>query len=303
MSDDPAIALFFTRPYAVPIALVWGALWGSFFNVAIHRLAAAAVADESETWLQAARASLASLKTLVRPASHCPRCKAPVRAWDNIPILSWLILRGRCRNCRAPISIRYPLVEAAGAGLAVAVYFRFVDGRGAPPSLALARFLVYFFFAGALFVLAVIDLETMFLPLAITLPALPAFFVAGRVLGDVPLGDALVGLALGFGLFFLLRVGFRAIAKREGLGGGDEMLVGMVGGLLGWRALPFTLFLGAALGTLTVLPILLWRRRRGGRVMGVEVPFGPFLALGALVYLFFGDPLWRWLTAYLLGEG
>jgi leader peptidase (prepilin peptidase)/N-methyltransferase len=296
-------------PGGAACAVVWGLLWGSFFNVAVHRLGSAAAEDESETWLGSARAALASLGRLFRPPSHCPHCRAPIRWYDNLPVAGWLLLRGRCRDCRAPISPRYPLVEAASGALAAAVWYRFVLLEPAPASLQLSRFLVYFFFAGALVVLTLIDLETMLLPLAVTLPAIPAFFLAGRALHDVSTTDALVGLAVGFGALFLLRNGYKLATGRDGLGGGDELLTALVGGLLGWRALPVTLFLGAVCGTLVSVPLVLLRRRaRPAPADGepplrhVEVPFGPFLAFGAAIYLFFGRALWAWIVAWTLGE-
>jgi leader peptidase (prepilin peptidase)/N-methyltransferase len=310
MPDDSPLAALVLPPFGWVLAALWGALWGSFFNVAIYRLGAAAMADESETWWGAAKAGLSSLRTLFRPPSHCPKCKTPIRWFDNIPVFGWLLLAGKCRTCKAPIAVRYPLIEALSAGIAVAVYARFVAGEPLALSFLLARFFVYYFFCGVLLVLTVIDLETMFLPLAITLPSLPGFFLAGRALNEVSLTDAAIGLGVGFGIFFLLRITWKLVFKREGLGGGDEMLVGMIGGLLGWRALPFVLFLGAMLGTLTVLPILLVKRSRAAKVdqkdrpkvLGVEVPFGPFLAAAGAIYLFFAPSLWRLLNLWLFPE-
>ncbi len=308
ISPDPSLlAPLFETPLGLLCACVWGALWGSFFNVAIHRLAAAAVADQSETWWEAAKSGLGALRQLVYPPSHCPKCQTPIRWFDNLPLVSWLLLRGRCRHCGIAISIRYPLTELAGTALSGLVFHRFAL-PWLPPGQALARFIVYFFFCGVLLVLAVIDLETMYLPLAITLPALPGFFLLGRVINEISLRDALFGLGGGFGFFFLMRVGFKALFKKDGLGGGDEMLLGIIGGLLGWQSLPFTLFVGSMLGSLVSLPLLFWRRLRAPKggdqpaVFGVAIPFGPFLVAGALVYLFFREALWRLTGELLLGS-
>src|SRR2546427_12962483 len=120
------LSLVLSPPFGWVFATVFGALWGSFFNVAIHRLGR----------------EDARLRDLVRPPSHCPRCKTPIRARDNVPVFGWLLLRGRCRACGEPISIRYPLVELAGAGIAVAVYAAFIAGGAQPPGRLLTRFLL-----------------------------------------------------------------------------------------------------------------------------------------------------------------
>lgn len=288
-------------PLGLILAAVWGLLWGSFFNVAVFRLADAAMADESPTWFGSAWQGLKSLTKLFHPPSRCPACGHGIRARDNLPLLGWLLLRGRCRDCGGPISAIYPAVEAVSGLLAVAVFQRFVVDEPAAPLLQLERFFVYFYFSGALLVLSLIDAETSLLPLAITLPAIPGYFLAGRALHDVSTVDALVGFCVGFGSLFLLRNGYKLVTGRDGLGDADEMLVGMIGALLGWRALPFTLFLGATLGIFVSVPALWWARRGAPAAEGeapspslrhTAVPFGPFLATGALLYLFFGKALW-----------
>ena len=325
-----ALVTLLSPPVGWILAFVWGALWGSFFNVAIHRLAR----------------EDARLRDLLAPPSHCPACTTPIRAFDNVPILAWLWLRGRCRACKAPISIRYPLVELAGALAGMAVYYLVVLEHPDAPPLMVARFLLYFYFVGTLLVLALIDLDTMLLPEAITLPAIPFFFVTALLLHDVERWDLVIGLAVGFGGLKALEVGYRAATGRDGLGGGDSMLMAIVGGFLGWRALPFTLGLGATVGTLVTLPLLVIQRRRARRdaasqqanaaaqhgdvaaqhgdiaaqqgdgaaqqvdraaqqgtgdddddsIRHVEVPFGPFLVVGALAYLFLHQWAWAWLT-------
>ena len=308
MSATEGLAQLLAPPAGYWLAAVWGALWGSFFNVAIHRLGR----------------EDASLTMLLRPPSHCPRCGTPIRAYDNLPIVGWLLLRGRCRDCRAPISLRYPLVEAASLLLCLAVYQGFVVDHPDALPLMLCRFLVYFFFVGTLVVLALIDLDTMLLPDAITLPAIPFFLLAGRVFHDVPHTDALIGAVVGFAALKGLQLGYAAATGREGLGGGDATLMALVGGFLGWRSLPFTLGLGATFGTLVSVPLLVWQRRRAATqqndiasqhddvavqhegaaasqptsIRHVEVPFGPFLVVGALCYLFFKDAAWAWLVGY-----
>lgn len=312
MAEEASLNTLFAPPLGYLLAGVWGALWGSFFNVAIHRLAR----------------EDASLRSLLGPPSHCPACGSPIRARDNIPLLGWLLLGGRCRDCATSIPVRYPLVEALGVLASLAVYHRFVVLMPAAPPIMLCRFFIYFFFVGTLLVLALIDLDTMLLPEAITFPAIPFFFLAGRVFHDVSLVDAAVGLTVGFGALKGLQLGYAALTGREGLGGGDAMLMALVGGFLGWQSLPVTLGVGATLGTLVSVPLLWLRRRtpdsdpappsappsdptdgthptdgteaeRDVPLRHVEVPFGPFLVAAALCHLFFARAAYAWLVGVL----
>lgn len=278
-------------PFGLAVAGLWGLLWGSFGNVCIYRVPRGL--------------------SVVRPGSHCPSCQQPVAWFDNIPVLSFLALLGRCRSCQAAIPWRYPLFELLSALLAVAVYFRFVLAEPAPLALMLARFLVYFFFAGLLAVLSLIDLEHQLLPDRITYPAIPALFLAGRVLGEVSFVDAAIGLVAGYVLLRAVSDGYYYLTGREGLGYGDAKLLSAVGALLGWRAIPLTLLVGSCVGSIVSVPILLWQRRSPAvgpvasppavpaedpaaespaeegapSLAKTAVPFGPFLAVGALFYL------------------
>ncbi len=256
-------------PVAVVLAGLWGLLWGSFGNVCIYRVPLG--------------------QSVVRPASHCPHCQKEIAWFDNVPVLSWLMLRGRCRQCAAPISVRYPLFELLGGVLAVVLYLRIVAlGGETSPVLLLAHFLVYFGFALTLAVLSVIDWQLLLLPDRITLPAIPLFYVLGRVLGDIGWLDALIGSAVGYLLIRAVSDGYYYLTGREGLGYGDGKLLGLIGALLGWQALPWTLLMGSVSACLISFPLLLWRRRAGQEIVELRqtpVPFGPFLSLGALAYL------------------
>jgi leader peptidase (prepilin peptidase)/N-methyltransferase len=275
---------FLSSPWATATAGLFGAVWGSFFNVAIVRVPRG--------------------ESLVRPGSHCPHCGAPIRPFDNIPVVSYLLLGGRCRACRAPISPRYPLVELLAALLAAALWWRFV---AADPSQAtgirVARFACYFAFAGVLLVLAFIDLSTKLLPDVITLPAIPIFFLSGFGVHGADWRARLIGLCAGYLFFRLIADFYYYVLKREGLGLGDGKLLAVIGALLGWRALPFVVFVGAIVGAFVSLPIVIWARRRGSgapaeSLARTQIPFGPFLALAALVYLFAGPQLVQlWLGA------
>jgi leader peptidase (prepilin peptidase)/N-methyltransferase len=269
---DPLLS----SPFGVAMAALFGAVWGSFFNVCIARVPAG--------------------ESVVRPASRCGSCRAPVRARDNIPILSYFLLRGRCRACGAPFSARYPLVEALAAALAAGLWWKLVaaDPEGVA-AVRLARFALYFAFAGALVVLSFIDLDTLLLPDVITLPAIPILFLAAFGAHDVSWQARAIGAAAGYLFVRLIADFYYYVLKREGLGLGDGKLLAMVGAVLGWKALPFVVFAGAFVGALVSIPVLLVARRRAGKtaepLAHTQIPFGPFLALGALVYLFVGREL------------
>ena len=241
------------------------------------------------------------------PGLALPGCGAPVRAADNIPILSYLLLRGRCRACGAPFSARYPLVEALAALLAAALWWKFVAGdpgeaAGGPAGalrLSTSRS------RGVLLVLSFIDLATKLLPDVITLPAIPIFFLAASARHGADWLERLIGAAAGYLFLRLIADFYYYVLKREGLGLGDGKLLAVIGAVLGWRALPFVVFVGRV-------------RRGAGQhpdrrlaapaqpsaeaepLRRVQIPFGPFLALAALVYLF-GRPRARSALARLLG--
>jgi len=269
---EESVAAFLSSPVATAAAAVFGALWGSFFNVCIARVPRG--------------------ESVVRPASHCLSCGAPVRAADNIPLVSYFLLRGRCRACGAAFSARYPLVEALAALLAGALWWRFVAADpGGVVAVRLARFALYFAFTGALLVLSFIDLDTQLLPDAITLPATAVLFLAAFGAHDVSWRDRLIGAGAGYLFLRLIADFYYYVLKREGLGLGDGKLLAMIGAVLGWKALPFVVFAGALSGVLVAMPILIVTNRRAASnesLRHAQVPFGPFLALGAILYLFAG---------------
>jgi leader peptidase (prepilin peptidase)/N-methyltransferase len=261
------------------LALVLGLLFGSFANVCIVRIPAG--------------------MSIVRPASHCFACKSPVRWFDNVPLLSWLLLRGRCRSCGASFSPRYLFVEIATGLLAAATWhFCLVVYRPDEPfGQRLARFGIYLAFVLVLEVLALIDLDTKLIPDRITYPAIPTFFLLGFVLGDVAWWRRAVGVAVGYGVVRAISDGYYWMTKREGMGYGDGKLLALIGALLGWRAVMFSLFAGAVLGTVIgILAIVVSRRGQSptaeeAPLRHVELPFGPFLVAAALIFLFLQDTL------------
>jgi leader peptidase (prepilin peptidase)/N-methyltransferase len=270
-------------------AAVLGALFGSFANVCIVRWPPT---DEHPDG-----------RSVVKPGSHCPRCGAAIRWYDNVPIVSYFALRGRCRACRAEFSGRYAFVEAATAMLFVAVYHLEV-GLLYPADLLplrLARFAIAAAFVFVLVVISFIDLDTKLILNRITYPAIPIFYGLGMLLPERSWHHGLVGAAVGYGVIRLVADGYYLLTRRRGLGYGDGKLLALVGAYLGWQAVVASLFLGSMLGTVIGGAALAWSRARERRsvvVAGapdgedapklrhVEIPFGPFLAAAALAYLF-----------------
>ncbi len=262
-------------------ALLLGLCVGSFLNVVIHRLPLMLEREwrrECRALLELAPEPEPAPLSLVRPASRCPSCDAPIRPWQNIPLVSWLALRGRCAACRAPISAQYPLVEAATGLLSAYCALRF----GWSAQLAAALALTW-----ALLALAVIDLKTQLLPDAITLPLLWLGLLLS--LGGVFATPAasIVGAAAGYLSLWLVYHAFRLATGKEGMGFGDFKLLGALGAWFGWQALPLIVLLSSAAGAVVGLGLILLR----GHDRNVPIPFGPYLALAGWVVLVGGDDL------------
>jgi leader peptidase (prepilin peptidase)/N-methyltransferase len=249
------------------LALLLGLALGSFLNVVATRLPL-----KEQFW--AGR-------------SRCPRCRATLCWYDNLPLLSYLWLRGRCRFCGAPISWRYPLLELISGLLALALWLEF------PWSL---RLLAYGPFTAALLVLSAIDLEHRLLPDAITYPGIVLGLLLALFLPHLSFRQAFLGALLGGGVFYLVGVIYEKLAGATGMGGGDVKLLALIGAFLGPYALPFVIFFSAALGTVAgVIQALSRGAWRHGQWRTTSIPFGPFLAAAALLYLFAGERL----TGYL----
>jgi len=242
--------------FVVAAAVAYGLVIGSFLNVVIHRLPRE--------------------MSLLRPRSHCPSCGATVRWFDNLPVLSYLLLLGRCRRCRARISLRYPLVELAAAALLVSVVIRFGVSAGGAAAAVLALLLLP---------LAVIDVEHHLLPDPLTLGGLAIGLIVNWFGVLVPFRDAVVGAALGAALPYAVILLYKAVRGVEGMGLGDVKLLAMIGAFLGWRGALLTLCIGAVAGAAVGLTMIVARRGR----MDTELPFGTFLAGAALVTLFVGE--------------
>lgn len=247
------------------LVAVFGAAIGSFLNVCISRLPEGA--------------------SLVFPASHCPLCRHPIRYADNIPIISYLILRGRCRHCGEKIRIRYLIVEALTAVLAVLLFRKF----GLSPSFVLS-----FLFICCLIVITFIDLDLQIIPDVITLPGIPFFSLAAVFFMNLSFLDVALGILLGGGVLYAVAFGYERLTKREGMGSGDIKLLAMLGAFLGAKSLIFILLASSLTGAVVGIALILAK----GKDMKYAIPFGPFLSLAAVAYIFFGDYVTWWFLSH-----
>ncbi len=251
------------------IVFIFGSVIGSFLNVCIYRMPRD--------------------KSIVVPLSYCPVCNTPIKAWDNIPILSYIILGGKCRACKAGISFRYPLVELLNALLYVALIWRFGIGW---------HTLFYFAFVSALMAITFIDLEFQIIPDSITLPGILVGLIAGSLVLPDPflrwslLGykASVLGAVSGFGLFYIV-----AVLSKGGMGGGDIKMMAMVGAMTGWKSVLLTTFIGSLLGSIIGVSLMVFK----GKSRKTKIPFGPFLAAGTVITLFYGQEILSW---YLRGR-
>ena len=270
------------------VAALAGLCVGSFLNVVIHRLP-----RMMERQWKAECASLDGREpeevapfNLFTPPSRCPSCAAPVRARHNIPVVSWLALRGKCASCRAPISARYPMVEILGGALALLVAWRFGY------SGALAAGLVYVW---ALLALTFIDFDTQLLPDDITLPLLWLGLLVNARGVFTDLQSAVLGAAGGYLVLWSVYWGFRILTKKEGMGYGDFKLLAAIGAWTGWQVLPFVIVVSAGLGAV-IGSIALWLSKKG---VETRIPFGPYLALGGIGGLLWGrEAIVAWLGRF-----
>ena len=243
------------------ISIIFGALVGSFLNVCIFRLPK----EESIVW----------------PGSHCPHCKNAIKFYDNIPVVSYFLLRGRCRYCKGSISLQYPLVEGITALSSLFLIIKF------GPSLS---YLVYFAFVSALIVITVIDLYHQIIPDVISLPGIGVGLLVSLIIPQITFSNSLIGVLLGGGSLFLVATLYQWLFKREGMGGGDVKLLAMIGAFLGWKAVILTILLSSLIGSVTGITIMVLK----GKNFKYAIPFGPFLSLGAVISLFYGQNIINW---------
>lgn len=250
------------------IVLVLGACVGSFLNVCIYRIPEG--------------------RSIIWPGSACPSCGHRLSWWENLPILGYLILVGRCRECRARIPPQYPLVEVLTALTALALWRHF------GPGWELAAFA---YFASCLIVAAFIDLKHRIIPDLITLPGIAAGLLASCFLTQVTCLESLAGIISGGGVFFLVAWGYECLTDREGIGGGDIKLLAMIGAFLGWKSIPLVIMVSAGLGsTIGIASILMGKGDKHS-----AIPFGPFLSIAALLALLRGREIMTWYLRILSG--
>jgi leader peptidase (prepilin peptidase)/N-methyltransferase len=251
-------------------AFVFGACIGSFLNVCIYRIPEG--------------------KSIIHPPSACPQCGYRIRFYDNIPIVSYILLRGRCRRCKVHIPVRYPLVELVTGIAALAVFLKY------GPTLAAG---IYFLFIAVLLVITFIDIDHQIIPDILSVTGIPLFFLLGFLVPFITWKDALIGILAGGGLLYAVAFGYQLLTGRDGMGGGDIKLLAMIGAMIGWQGILFTVFISSLSGTVIGLLLAL----PAGRSMKSRLPFGPFLAAGAIAYLFCGPALIRWYISFASTTG
>jgi leader peptidase (prepilin peptidase)/N-methyltransferase len=243
------------------VLFVFGAILGSFLNVIIYRVPRG--------------------ESVVRPPSACPACGTRIRFWDNIPLLSYVLLRGRCRDCQARISPRYFIVELAAAVIPLVLYLRFGLGR---------ELAIYWPLSYVLLVLSFVDLDYRILPDKVTLPGIAVGLIVAPLSGLTAFPASLIGALAGGGALYLIAIAGTAVFGKESMGGGDIKLAAMLGAFLGWQAVIVFLFIAFLVGAAVGVAVLAARRSDGDHT----VPFGPFIALGAFVTMVWGDAIVSW---------
>lgn len=261
----------------IVIFFIFGLIVGSFLNVCIHRLPRNI--------------------SIIRPSSACPSCNTPIKPWDNIPILSYILLRGRCRKCGERISLRYPAVELLNGLFYIAVLNYFGLGWHLP---------FIFAFVSAMIVITFIDLDFQIIPDVITLPGIVIGLLSSSFLLPDPFSiqhsdfrltvvgfkSSLIGFLLGGGLYYLI-----AVLSRGGMGGGDIKMMAMVGAFIGWKAVLLTTLIGSLTGSIVGIFLMAFK----GKGRKTKIPFGPFLALGAIITLFWGGKILDWYFQIQIG--
>ncbi len=265
------------------VAGVLGLLVGSFLNVVVYRLPVIMQRDwqlQAREVLELPQEEPQAAFNLLWPPSRCPHCSAPIRAWQNIPVLSWLLLRGRCASCKGGVSMRYPLVELAAGLLSVLVAWQFGFTWQCLAMLVLTW---------GLLALSLIDADHQLLPDVLVLPLLWLGLLLNSMEWFVPLTDALYGAMAGYLSLWSVFWLFKLVTGKEGMGYGDFKLLAMLGAWGGWQILPLTILLSSVVGA--VLGVIILRLQRQG--MAQPLPFGPYLAIAGWVALIWGEQITR----------
>lgn len=278
LNHDPVMLMFF--------AGLLGLIIGSFLNVVIHRLpimmensfrhecACLDLPEEAEL-------PAAPHFNLLVPRSRCPHCGHQVRAWENIPLISWLFLRGRCSDCQSPISVRYPLVELLTGLVSAWITWRYGATFQTAGALVFAWFLIALIF---------IDADTSLLPDDLTLPLLWLGLIFNIGQGFVPLGEAVIGAAAGYLSLWSIYWIFKLVTGKEGMGYGDFKLLAALGAWLGWKMLPIIILLSSLAGAIIGIVLILLARHG----MGKPMPFGPYLGIAGFITMHWGTSLAVW---------
>ncbi len=246
--------------------LLLGLIIGSFSNVCIYRI------PRNES--------------LIRPGSHCPKCNQPIKFYDNIPLVSFIILKGKCRYCKGKISWQYPLVEFLTGIIYLLLFLRY--------GLQLVTF-VYMFFCSALIIITFIDLKENIIPDVLSLPFLLLGFLMSFFLKNLSPINSLLGILAGGGVLLLVAILGSFLFKKEAMGGGDIKLAAMVGAFLGWQLTLLSLFLSFFTGAIIGIVILIKNKGESD-----PIPFGPFIALGTIIALFFGHSIINWYLSLVI---
>ncbi|MCP3943365.1 MAG: prepilin peptidase [Desulfobacteraceae bacterium] len=244
------------------ILFIFGACIGSFLNVCIFRIP--------------------EKLSIVFPGSFCPICKKNIPFYCNIPILSYLFLRGRCKNCKTPIPIRYPLIEILTGIFPVFLFFKF----GFTPVV-----FFWFSFICVLIVISLIDFDHQIIPDIISIPCIFIFASSAFFIPEMSIKSVLLGIFTGGGILYTVAFVYFKLKKTQGMGGGDIKLLAMIGAATGIKGVLFTLFTGSLLGTFAGIFAILFVKG-GNRYL--KIPFGPYLSAGAIIYIFFGESLIQW---------
>lgn len=288
------MAVFIHYPWLFPfLATVFGLIVGSFLNVVIHRLPIMMEREWrkecNETFPDCNLEVDSSTYNLSIPRSACPSCHTPIRIFDNIPVISWLMLGGKCRQCQSKISARYPLIEAVTAGMCLLTALQFGYSNF---TIALL------FFTFVLIAATFIDLDTMLLPDQLTLPLMWAGISLSLLgISPVSLQDAVIGAIAGYLCLWTVYWGFKLITGKEGMGYGDFKLLAALGAWLGWQYLPMIILLSSVVGL--VFGIIQLRMQKKG--IDMAFPFGPYLAIAGWVAMLWGSDILNHYYRFLLG--
>lgn len=274
------IALFADPAAFAAAAGLLGLVVGSFLNVVIHRLPRMMEQDWQCQCAELRGETLppAEPLTLAQPRSRCPHCGHQIKALENIPLLSWLLLRGKCSACRAAISIRYPVIEVVSGALTAYAAWHFGFGWAAFGAIA---------FIWAMIALTGIDFDTQLLPDSITLPLLWLGLLFNLFGTYTSLASAVIGAMAGYLSLWSVYWGFKLATGKEGMGFGDFKLLAAIGAWLGWQILPLTILLSSFVGAIVGIGLIVFTRH--GR--NIPIPFGPYLAAAGLIALFWGKSL------------